>query len=77
MPKHILVATLGGSWEVIPEIIGFTNPKELPLYQASSQQSELARQCKQHHLTAVEAAMSSSHWPALVPLAENCPNRKR
>jgi len=29
---NVLVATLGGSWQVIPEILGFTNPEDLPLY---------------------------------------------
>ncbi len=30
--RAILVATLGGSWGVIPEAYGFTNPERLPLY---------------------------------------------
>jgi adenosine deaminase len=34
---NILVATLGGSWQVIPEIYGFTNHEALPLYSCSDE----------------------------------------
>ncbi len=30
---NILVATLGGSWQIIPEILGYTNEKEVRIYQ--------------------------------------------
>jgi len=29
---NILVATLGGSWQIIPELLGYTNPDHVPLY---------------------------------------------
>ncbi len=29
---NILVATLGGTWQVIPELLGFTNRDDVPLY---------------------------------------------
>ena len=29
---NILVATLGGTWQVIPELLGFTNPDDVALY---------------------------------------------
>ena len=32
---NLLIATLGGSWQVIPEILGHTNPDDIPIYEAT------------------------------------------
>ena len=37
---NILVATLGFSWHIIPELLGFTNPGKFPLYEFHPQVAE-------------------------------------
>lgn len=38
---NILITTLGTSWQVVPELYGFTNPDQLPLYANSTNASEI------------------------------------
>lgn len=51
---NVLVATLGGSWQVIPEIYGFTNPDDLPLYRNASSAHELERMRREHGIVPVD-----------------------
>ncbi len=77
---NILIATLGGSWQVLPEILGFTNPEQLPLYRDSTFKPQLWRQREEHRIepadevwvvtTAEGAARNASalaDWNARIP----------
>ncbi|MBF0240245.1 MAG: hypothetical protein HQM12_21280 [SAR324 cluster bacterium] len=44
MTSSILVTTLGASWAIVPELLGFTNPEVLDLYQQHPQASEIRQQ---------------------------------
>ncbi|HOI90114.1 MAG TPA: hypothetical protein PLK28_06345 [Candidatus Rifleibacterium sp.] len=37
--KMLLLGTLGGSWQLIPELLGFTNPEQIKLF---AQRDDLA-----------------------------------
>ncbi|MDT8380465.1 MAG: CRISPR-associated ring nuclease [Desulfotignum sp.] len=39
--KTILLATLGTTWAVVPELIGFTNPGDFDLYQCHPEKTEI------------------------------------
>ncbi len=39
----VLVTTLGASWQIVPELYGFTNPADLPLYRHAASARELER----------------------------------
>lgn len=41
--KVILVTTLGHSWQVVPELIGFTNPSDYDFYQNHPQLSDILK----------------------------------
>ncbi|MCK5806608.1 MAG: hypothetical protein KAI66_27515, partial [Lentisphaeria bacterium] len=38
-----LVTTLGGTWAIVPELLAFTNPEDVPLFAAHPQRNEFAR----------------------------------
>ncbi len=38
---NVLVATLGATWQVVPELVGYTNAGDLPLYRASRMLDEV------------------------------------
>ncbi|MGK5091136.1 CRISPR-associated ring nuclease [Deltaproteobacteria bacterium TL4] len=48
--KNILVTTLGGTWSIIPELIGFTNPELLDLYYFHPQKQQLNSQRSKYHI---------------------------
>ena len=50
---NLLLTTLGMSWAIVPELLGFTNPQQLDLY-AHHQDAE--------KLQAIGNAMTSSRW---------------
>ncbi len=41
--RTLLVATLGGTGQVVPEVLGFTNPQDVPIYRASPRYGELVQ----------------------------------
>lgn len=43
-PKNILVTSFGLSWQIIPELIGFLNHKDFPLYQNHPQWEAILQQ---------------------------------
>ncbi|MDD5028990.1 MAG: CRISPR-associated ring nuclease [Rhodoferax sp.] len=51
-PKNILLCTLGASWAVIPEILGWLAPQVLDLYAHHPQRSQLDLLRTQHQLKA-------------------------
>ncbi len=51
---NILIATLGGSWQVLPEILGFTNPEQLPLYRGNIFEAQLRLRRKEHRIEPVD-----------------------
>lgn len=48
----LLVSTLGGSWAVIPELLGLLNPDEVPLYHAHPERESFERLRADHGLQA-------------------------
>jgi adenosine deaminase len=42
--KNILVTSLGASWSIIPELLGFTNPDDYPLYRNHKKNSAITEQ---------------------------------
>ena len=51
---NLLIATLGGTWQVIPEVLGFTNPEQVPLYRGTSLAPQLRRQRHTHPIHTVD-----------------------
>ncbi len=51
--RAILVATLGGSWGVIPEAYGFTNPQRLPLYREHPERETIQAARQRHRIPPV------------------------
>jgi adenosine deaminase len=47
---EVLVATLGGSWAVIPEIVGFVAPEILPLYENGHPEIGSIRELRRHYV---------------------------
>ncbi len=52
--NNILVATLGSVWQLVPELVGFTNPKVLPLYRHHSLKSSLADLRRRYNIEPVD-----------------------
>ncbi|TSE29914.1 Aminodeoxyfutalosine deaminase [Tepidimonas taiwanensis] len=48
--RHILLCTLGASWGVIPEVLGFVAPDVLPLYARSPRRAEMEAQLRDNGL---------------------------
>jgi adenosine deaminase len=46
--RNILLCTLGASWAVVPEVLGFVAPRRLPLYRDHPRARELAA-LREHH----------------------------
>lgn len=42
---NILVTTLGFSWHIVPEMLGFTNPAQFPLYQKDIEIEKARKKC--------------------------------
>lgn len=53
MKKNILVTTLGKTWELLPEILGFTNPDDIPFYHNHPNLKEFERIRKHYKLEPV------------------------
>jgi len=53
--KNILVLTFGTSWQLIPEILGFTNPSLVNLYKNSSKISEILDSKSEHQIEPVDS----------------------
>jgi adenosine deaminase len=49
---NILLCTLGASWAVIPEVLGFVAPGILPLYKQHPRRAEIEAQFREYRLTA-------------------------
>ncbi len=52
--SNILVTTLGSVWQLIPELIGFTDPQSVPIYNNHSQVLYLQQLRDQYQLNPVE-----------------------
>ena len=52
--KNILVTTLGTTWAVVPELIGFTNPDALDLYAESDKAAGYAKTRKSYDIQPVD-----------------------
>jgi adenosine deaminase len=52
--KNILVTSLGISWSIVPELLGFTNSKEYPLYKNHNDLGMLNNQISKYDIEAVE-----------------------
>lgn len=52
--KNILITTLGTSWSIIPELIGFTNPGNYNLYRNHPDIDKINRQQKEHDIRPVD-----------------------
>jgi len=50
----ILVTTFGASWQIVPELYGFTNPDHLPLYKSSSDRNAITSMRKRFKIPAVK-----------------------
>lgn len=50
--RNILVCTVGASWAVVPEVLGFVAPDLLPLYSLHPQAQTLERSRRQHGVRA-------------------------
>lgn len=53
MKKNILVTTLGTSWQIIPELFGFTNPEDLPLYKGYEREAEINKTCSENKIETI------------------------
>ncbi|NOY80083.1 MAG: hypothetical protein GXP31_03665 [Kiritimatiellaeota bacterium] len=51
---NILVTTLGTTWAVVPELVGFTNPERLPLYRDHPQTAAFMRWREQYGVGPVD-----------------------
>jgi len=47
---NILVTTMGGSWQILPELLGFTNPELVDLFKNHSGIQEICQARKQYHI---------------------------
>ncbi|MBK1645476.1 hypothetical protein CKO25_12645 [Thiocapsa imhoffii] len=52
---NLLISTLGTSWAIIPELYGFTNPKQLDLYAAHGNVVQIAAQRVDYAILPVDA----------------------
>lgn len=52
---NLLITTLGTSWQIVPELYGFTNPRQLDLYRHHSQQAEIEKTRQNHNIRPVSA----------------------
>lgn len=64
--SNILVTTLGKVWQLVPELIGFTNPNALPLYRFHSQIKSIKDLQSQYHIEPINAL-----WLITTDRAEN------
>ncbi len=51
---NLLLTTLGMSWAIVPELLGFTNPQQLDLY---AHHQDVRKNCKP-----IGNFMKSSRW---------------
>ncbi len=52
--KNILLCTLGASWAVVPEVYGFVNHRQLPLYRNHANAEQLDALRREYQLNAVD-----------------------
>lgn len=53
-PKNILVVTLGTTWSIIPELLGFTNPGLVDLYRNRADWADLRRKREERKIRGVD-----------------------
>lgn len=51
---NILVSTLGTTWQIIPEIIGFTNPRHAPVYSKHPQRKKIEQYRREHGIPEID-----------------------
>ena len=51
--KNICVFTFGGTWEIVPEILGFLNPGRIPLYGNRPDADSMARDRERYRIEPV------------------------
>lgn len=51
--SNLLITTLGTSWQIVPELYGFTNPQQLDLYRHHPARSELDKVRREHGIEPV------------------------
>ncbi len=52
--KNILVTTFGGTWLILPELIGYTNPNDFDFYQNHSRRAEIFSRAKEQGIEPVD-----------------------
>ena len=50
---NLLITTLGTTWQIVPELYGFTNPQQLDLYRHHSRQREIESTRRNHKIRPV------------------------
>ena len=53
MKKNICVFTFGGTWEIVPEVLGFLNPEQFPMYRNRKDYVALLKEWKHLGLESV------------------------
>jgi len=54
--KNILVTTLGGSWQILPELLGFTNPDLVDLFKHHPEKHSITRARKKEQIVPADEA---------------------
>lgn len=52
--KNILVTTFGGTWLILPELIGYTNPESFDFYKNHSHRTELFKKAQEKGIEAID-----------------------